>query len=466
MLIISLPDKFRPEQTYVISVIFSEILGLDYQIRFDHILFPEISLSGNSQRLILPSGLFSMPKESWLRPASLPVLPLVEFEIPKAFPGFSDLMFRKIPILFGDGTWNFDACAGQFRFPVDVFGSAFFMLSRYEELVSESRDAHGRYPGTASIAYLAGFLDRPIIDEYLDILWGVMRFLWPTLQRRRSCSVVEVSCDIDIPFASFLGGSKAAIRNMIGDVVRRNDPIMAVQTGMNFLSSKLGIFAFDPNNTFDWIMDVNERFGNRVTFFFFANPPASGMNGLYSLEDSRIRKLMRKVHSRGHFIGLHSSYESIFNPEQQRNEFELLIRTMEAENIIQKEVGNRQHFLRWNHLLTPQNLNNVGVKYDSTLGYHDVIGFRCGTAHEFSMFDFEKRCRLDLRQRPLIAMDCAAIGHLFLTVDKQEIGCRILNLKKLCQTHNGCFSFLWHNSFFKTRDFRDLYKTVISNANY
>lgn len=43
---------------------------------------------------------------------------------------------------------------------------------------------HDRFPATASLAYRAGFLDRPQIDEYLEILWAAMRRLWPGLQRK------------------------------------------------------------------------------------------------------------------------------------------------------------------------------------------------------------------------------------------------------------------------------------------
>ena len=43
------------------------------------------------------------------------------------------------------------------------------MLSRYEELITKDRDQHNRFPATASVAFKAGFLDRPIVSEYLEI---------------------------------------------------------------------------------------------------------------------------------------------------------------------------------------------------------------------------------------------------------------------------------------------------------
>ena len=44
------------------------------------------------------------------------------------------------------------------------------MLSRYEELIIKERDIHNRFPAYLSIAKQNGFLDRPLIDEYIIVL--------------------------------------------------------------------------------------------------------------------------------------------------------------------------------------------------------------------------------------------------------------------------------------------------------
>ena len=45
-----------------------------------------------------------------------------------------------------------------------MFGSAFFMLTRYEELVVADRDQYGRFPAAASVAGREGFLGVPVVD--------------------------------------------------------------------------------------------------------------------------------------------------------------------------------------------------------------------------------------------------------------------------------------------------------------
>src|SRR5690606_19693271 len=55
-----------------------------------------------------------------------------------------------------------------YSLPFDLFGAAFFYLSRYEEYGKWGTDAHGRFPHEESMIYQAGHLPRPLIDEWLD----------------------------------------------------------------------------------------------------------------------------------------------------------------------------------------------------------------------------------------------------------------------------------------------------------
>ena len=48
------------------------------------------------------------------------------------------------------------------------------MLTRYEELVVPDRGAHDRFPAAASVAVREGFLEIPIVDAYVELLWGAL----------------------------------------------------------------------------------------------------------------------------------------------------------------------------------------------------------------------------------------------------------------------------------------------------
>ena len=64
----------------------------------------------------------------------------------------------------------------------DIPGLVYWMLARVEEIGREDLDAHGRFPATSSHAYKYGYLERPIIDEWLHVLGQVIQRQWPSLK--------------------------------------------------------------------------------------------------------------------------------------------------------------------------------------------------------------------------------------------------------------------------------------------
>ena len=93
------------------------------------------------------------------------------------------------------------------------------------------------------------------------------------------------------------------------------------------------------------------------------------------------------THERGHEIGLHPSYRTYLSPQQIKREFRILRHEAELAGIRQEQWGGRQHFLRWKAPDTWQGWEEAGLQYDSTLGYSDRPGFRCGTCYEYPVFN-------------------------------------------------------------------------------
>ena len=69
--------------------------------------------------------------------------------------------------------WSADG--SQLIIHADLLASTYFLISRYEEMYRRSeRDSYGRFPGKSSLPYRAGFLHRPIIDEYGEALRQIL----------------------------------------------------------------------------------------------------------------------------------------------------------------------------------------------------------------------------------------------------------------------------------------------------
>ena len=173
--------------------------------------------------------------------------------------------------------------------------------------------------------------------------------------------------------------------------------------------------------------------------------------------DPWIRKLLRRIHDRGHEIGFHGSYDSFDRPDTIKAERDRLSAILVNEGIDQPVVGGRQHYLRFRNPTTWAAWDEAGLAYDSTLGFSERPAFRCGTCREYPLFDVVRRRRLALRERPLALMDSAILSSRAY----DEAVARVRRVKGICRLFGGDFTLLWHNSRLGTRYERDLYAEVL-----
>lgn len=316
---------------------------------------------------------------------------------------------------------------GTIIFYADIIAAAFFMLTRWEETVSSVRDQHGRFPATASVAYKQGFLDRPIVDEYALILQTWLKTLLPGWEPQPPRFSVKLSHDIDYV-------RSASIRNVGGDILKRRSPIKALQTTKQLISRETdpylqGCYA---------LADLSEAHGFQSAFYFMA-ADRSLLDSGYDPQEKPVQRLIHDLRRRGHEVGFHPGYRTLGNPER----FHFEKRRMDAA-LGETRYGGRQHYLRFRAPDTWRLWEEAGLTYDSTVGYADHEGFRCGTCHPFQPFDIERDRVLDLWEIPLIVMDGTLKQYRNLTPSEGEE--RILTLAQRCKAVNGVFTLLWHNT--------------------
>jgi hypothetical protein len=414
------PVGYAAERKYAADVMLGELLGLEVACVEEERDDVELALPGHAGSLLLPDRLFATDPRDWLTERSLPTKPLERLD--------------GVPLLFGG----------------DFFGAAFFLLTRYEEAATEHRDEHGRFSASASLAAREGFLERPLVNEYAELLWRDLHATWPRLERRHRAFRVLPSHDVDFPFGE-RSGLVARARNAAGDVVKRQDPTLAARRLAG---------ASDLYDTFDFIMDTSERSGVRSTFFFLAaHGPENRIGAGYSLDDPRIRSLLRRIHARGHELGLHGSYASYDEPSRLRAELSDLQAACAQEGIEQDAWGGRQHFLRWSGSLWAA-YEEAGLAYDSSLSFADHPGFRAGICCEYPVFDLWQRRPLGLRERPLVAMEVSLLQYLRLG-DAAALD-RLTALKETCRRFEGDFTLLWHNDRLASRGSRRVYSGALA----
>lgn len=344
----------------------------------------------------------------------------------------------------------------------DILGLTYWMLNRIEEIGRTDLDNHGRFPATASHAYKHNYLERPVVDEWLHVLGQVISKTWPGIELKQHTFSMKVSHDVDAPSRYGFASAKGLLRAMAGDVLKRGDFKNPIRAPWIKLNSRKKIHPSDPYNTFEWIMDLSDQHGLTSAFYFICGR-TSNLDADYEPEHPAIRALMRRIHERGHEIGLHPSYNTYQWPKAIAAEALRLRKIAAEEGIEQAQWGGRMHYLRWQHPTTLQAWEGAGMGYDTTMSYADRPGFRCGTCVEYLAFSPQSQQALNLRIRPLIAMESSIIADRYMGLGYTQAALnKFLQLKSSCKKVNGTFTLLWHNSHFGRQEDYKLYEKILS----
>ncbi|MEM6737733.1 MAG: hypothetical protein AAF620_16845, partial [Bacteroidota bacterium] len=280
------------------------------------------------EKITVVDKFFKVPSKFWLAENSLPKQPLRIWNITEDFMSHK-LVNSQVPMIYGgfeDSCELFKLSRHSIFLDLDIFGSAFFILTRYEEFVRLDKDQFDRFPATASLAYQEGFLHRPIVNEYAEILWACMKKLWPGLERQPRKFQMHVSHDVDCPYQYTFTNFPLLARNLAGDLIKRRNPEQSLSRIRTWNQVKQGNLAADPFNTFNWLMDLSEKHSLISAFYFITDTTDKKRDGNYSIHHPAIRQLIRHIHQRGHEIGLHPSFNTYLDAAQTQKEFDILHR--------------------------------------------------------------------------------------------------------------------------------------------
>lgn len=421
MIKINIPNDNINERSYIIDIILGEFLGLEYEILINQALNDYEIILPNSKKLIIKDSFFSNFKEnlSYLKLENLPK------DIKFAKNDF--LQKENLPIIFGNET--IIVLENEIICEIDVFASCFFMLTRWEEYVNKRRDVYDRFAAKESLAFKFGFLNRAVVDEYIELLWNLLAKPGLNLQRNKAEFKLFLTHDVD--HIHLYKSFKKTLRLSAGDVIKRKDLKSAINRYKEYFLVKQEKMK-DPFDTFDFLMDKSEELGLKSRFYFLSGGVTKYENN-FKIDSPKSQKIIQNIKRRNHTIGLHPSFNSYNDTEMFASEKQALEKVANLQ-----VVEGRQHYLRFEVPTTWQIWEDNGMQLDSTCGYADKEGYRCGTGHEFNVFNILTRKKLKLKERPLLVMD----GTLFAYNDyKNNYIDKVLDLK-----NNLSFTILWHNS--------------------
>lgn len=431
-------NKFNNQIQYTFEVIF-KVLGL--RIAFvnslkDYIDKKELIINYSTEIIhknniitIIPSYLFL---DNYLKWDSLPQQPLKKYrDIPVIYTNYNEKPYVK----------NLN---GYIITNIDIVQSSFFMLTRYEEVIlwdKVNKDSYGRFPAKESLAYKEGFLHIPIVNEYIEWLWKCISYFNLGIERKNTWGEYEFAAclthDVDRPLKYTYP--------IINEIKKLKNEKLSTSYREIFLHTLSKInYMKDPFYSFNYIRTIEKKYGFTSSFYFLTGGNWE-LDGNYDVaEDYRIKLLINYLLRDNCEIGYHYSFNANIN-----------LNNMIAENNIIKEItnkkpyGGRSHYLKFNIKEICINCEKIGLQYDSSLGYAEYIGFRCGICFPYKLFNVMENKVLDIYEIPLIIMDNSLMAPQYLNLNVDEMIKKSVCLINIVRKYNGVITFLWHNSTFE-----------------
>lgn len=314
--------------------------------------------------------------------------------------------------------------------PFDIFSAAFFLLTRYEEYNSSSRDRFGRFSAVDSLAYRSGFLNQPVIDQWVKRLHSKLQQSQPNMPEWRHRFSFRSTIDVDSAFAYRHKGLKRTLGGVAKDILRFD--LANLKSRLSCLSGRMK----DPYDTYDWFHQLHEQHNTEVIWFFLLADFGAFDKGVpytsLALAE-RMRECSRKAR-----VGVHPGFAAHDDLRRMATEFGRF-----TSILGERPQLSRQHYLRLNFPQTYQNLVALEIAEDHTMGFADQTGFRAGTSRPFPWYDLSREEQSMLMIYPFAAMDATLRRYLNLSPDAafeelKSIGDGLKNC-------DGTFTVLWHN---------------------
>ena len=419
--------------TYTFDLVITDLLGLGYTITHDRTAF----------------AASAAPKFSY---AAVPVTDEIFFES-------TALLFEVInkpqPINFCE----FERIRGVYptseksTIPFDVFASAFFLVSRYEEYFPGYKDKYDRFRPSSSMNAKGGYLEKPMVNYYAQALRDILSKKYPALVFVKKPFEYIPTFDIDMAYSymhkGFLKNAAGFLRSVMLSDWKELKERAAVLAGRKR----------DPFDTYELLKQVCRRYSLKSIYFFLLGDE-SRFDKNIAFDVEAYRHLIKST-AKTSEVGIHLSYKSHVSTGRTRMEKERL------EKIIhQPVVRNRFHYLRFHFPASFDRLVSIGITEDYSMGYASRNGFRARICTPFYYFNIRTNETTPLKIYPFAFMD-STFAH-YQKTDPETALNEIRQLMRYVHETGGTFYGLWHNSSFtgqkEWKGYEHVFETVAEEA--
>ena len=318
--------------------------------------------------------------------------------------------------------------------PFDIFGASFYLLSRYEEYLAHEKDVYGRYAHENSLAFKQKFLSIPLVNIWWNNFKSALKHRFPSFNSSLPTFTFLPTYDIDIAW-SYKHKS----------VTRKIGGLMQAATSSNWgqLAERVRVLLKkqrDPYDSYEWLHHLHEKYRLKPYYFFLLAEKSSMYDKNISPHTKQLQQLIRDHFSR-YPIGIHPSWRS-------GDEHELLKKEIGTLSTITGAgcLASRQHYIRFDMPETFRLLVAAGIRYDFSMGYGSINGFRASVATPFYWYDLQKEVETELLLFPFCFMEANSFYEQRLTATDALDEMR--EYRKIVKSVGGMMITIWHNHFF------------------
>jgi peptidoglycan/xylan/chitin deacetylase (PgdA/CDA1 family) len=324
----------------------------------------------------------------------------------------------------------------SFEFNFDLFSFLSGQLYRAEEYQSLYKENSFEARSTHFLGERYSTFDIPIVDLWMKWLFEkLLNTQIKTHWQQDQKYALWNTHDIDLLL--YWTWKKSLKHLLLSPFLIIKNPKRWARTSRSFLKSKFK--AIDPYSNLDKISRLENKLGFRSTFFVMGWPK-DHRNRTYDILKKRFIAAFGETQKK-HDLALHSS------PLHTQDSDKLKLEKNRVQDALKVQVlASRQHFLFWDIRKTPHAHDEIGIKLDSTLGFNDRPGFRCGTCMPFKWYDLENKQELKLTQMPLILADHQMGSDHWLNPNKL-LDTSFHYIEQIQQV-GGIFSLLTHDLYF------------------
>lgn len=315
----------------------------------------------------------------------------------------------------------------------DIFAAIFFFITRYEEYLPHKKDIYGRYAHENSTAFKEEFLNRPLVNIWLEDFRKLLGEKAPQFLTPRRSFSFQPTYDIDMAWSFRNKGFKRNTGAILSLLLKAK--FRRVVQRIRVLRKKRP----DPFDAYEWMADLHNHYRLKPIYFFLVAQQKAKYDRNIDVENKEFQALIQSLASTNK-VGLHPSWASGDTPHLLTREKQWL------EKITEHPVDvSRQHYIRFEMPATYRRLLSLDITSDFSMGYGSINGFRASIATPYYWYDLKNEEPTKLIIYPFCFMDANACYEQHLS--PKEALAELKQYYNAIKSVNGTMVTIWHNSF-------------------